>query len=133
MALNSNPIVQVKLDSLDQMSCTLFLQNKTPGSRFQPINNTFNNVSGNIFSFVIDPTKPPINGGSLSDLSGCQLGWTVNCFDLDRNGRVTFYFEINVVDSGSNIISTSISETSPEVTVSASGNTAVFTGAYIFP
>lgn len=133
MALNSNPIVQVTFNSLDQMSCTLFLQDKIPGSGFKKINNTFDNVNGNVFSFIIDPTKPPINGSSLSDLSDCQLGWTVKCFDLDRNGRIIFSFEINVEDSGSNIMTSSITEISPDVTTSASGNTAVFEGAFVFP
>jgi hypothetical protein len=133
MALNSNPIVQVTFNSPDQMSCTLFLQNKIPGSSFKKINNTFDNVNGNIFSFIIDPTKPPIDGISLSDLSNCQLGWTVKCFDLDRNGRITFSFEIIVKDAGSNIMSTTITETSSDVTTSASGNTAVFEGSFTFP
>jgi hypothetical protein len=133
MALSSNPIVQVTFDSPDRMFCTLFLQNKTPGSDFQKINTTFDNESGNVFSFTIDPTKPPINGISLNDLSGCDLGWVVKCFDLDKDVKITFSFEINVIDSGSRIMSTTITEKSTGITISVSGNTAVFDGTFTFP
>jgi hypothetical protein len=130
MALNSNPIVQVTFNSLDQMFCTLFLQNKVSGSKFQIINSTFNNGTGNIFAFTIDPTKTPINGTSLDDLSGCSLGWVVKCFDLDHNAKITFSFNINIIDSGSNIMSINVTELSPEVTIASSGSTAVFTGTF---
>jgi hypothetical protein len=133
MTLNSNPIVQVIFDSPDRMSCTLFLQNKTPDSDFEQINSTFSNLNGNVFSFVIDPSKSPINGNSLNDLSGCDLGWVVKCFDLDRNTKITFSFEINVKDSGSTIMTTNITEKSPGVTVAVSGNTAIFDGTFTFP
>lgn len=137
MALNSNPIVQVTLNSLDHISCTLFLQNKMPGSRFVKINNTFDNGSGSIFSFVIDPTKPPIFGSSFKDLTGCQLGWTVKCFDLgvsvSGSGIITFSFDIDIKDSGSTIHSANVTEKSNNVTISTSGNTAVFEGSYVFP
>lgn len=133
MALSSNPIVQVTFDSPDRMFCTLFLQNKTPGSDFQKINTTFDNESGNVFSFTIDPTKPPINGISLNDLSGCDLGWVVKCFDLDKDVKITFSFEINVIDSDSNIMSTTVTEKSANVAISTSGNTAVFDGTFTFP
>ena len=133
MSLNSNPIVQVIFDSPDRMFCTLFLQNKTPGSDFQKINTTFDNESGNVFSFTIDPTKPPINGSSLNDLSGCDLGWIVKCFDLDKNIKITFSFQINVTDSGSEIMSTTVTETSTNVAKGVSGNTAIFDGTFTFP
>lgn len=133
MSLNSNPIVQVIFDSPDRMFCTLFLQNKTPGSDFQKINTTFDNESGNVFSFTIDPTKPPINGSSLNDLSGCDLGWIVKCFDLDENIKITFSFQINVTDSGSEIMSTTVTETSTNVAKGVSGNTAIFDGTFTFP
>jgi hypothetical protein len=133
MALSSNPIVQVTFDSPDRMFCTLFLQNKTPGSDFQKINTTFDNESGNVFSFTIDPTKPPINGISLNDLSGCDLGWVVKCFDLDKNVKITFSFEINVLDSGSKIMSTTVTEESADIAIGSSGNTAVFDGTFTFP
>jgi hypothetical protein len=133
MALNSNPIVQVTFNSLDQMFCTLFLQNKVSGSKFQKINNTFDNQTGNVFAFTIDPTKTPVNGTSLNDLSGCNLGWVVKCFDLDHNAKIIFSFDIAVMDSVSTIMSTNITELTPGINVAVSGNTAVFTGTFTFP
>jgi hypothetical protein len=133
MALSSNPTVQVTFDSADRMFCTLFLKNKTPGSDFKKINTTFDNESGNVFSFTIDPNKPPINGISFNDLSGCKLGWVVKCFDLDNNAKIIFSFEINVIDSDSKIVSTTVTETSANVAISTSGNTAVFDGTFTFP
>jgi bacillopeptidase F (M6 metalloprotease family) len=132
MALSSNPIVEVIFDSPDRMFCTLFLQNKTPDADFEKIENTLDNESENFFSFTIDPTESPINGRSLNDLSGCDLGWVVKCFDLDKNAQIKFSFEINIIDSGSTIKSIIITEESDDVTISKSGNTAIFDGTFTF-
>jgi hypothetical protein len=133
MTLRNNPVVRVTFQSPDRMFCTLFLLDKIPGSKFKRINDTFNNESTNTFSFTIDPTKPPLNLATLSDLSGCYLGWAVKCFDLDTNARVTFSFEVTVTDGGVQIMSSTINETDPSVTISSSGNTAIFDGNLLFP
>jgi hypothetical protein len=123
----SNPIIEVIFNSLDYMSCTLFLKNKIPGSDFQEIFTPFNNKTANTHLFTLDPTKAPISGSDLKDLIGCEIGWVVSVFDFGPPA-ITFSFSLDIKQSGFSILTTPIvtTEDSLNVTISPSGNNAIF-------
>ncbi len=127
----SNPIVQVTFASLDSGSCTLFLK-KTTDSDWHQIFTPFSNHNADDFSFTIDPTKPPINGSSLSSLVGCKLGWVVKYFNLNNNPGIKFSFGININQSGSIVMSDSTAEDGVNVAFSPTRNIAAFSGVFTF-
>jgi hypothetical protein len=110
----SNPIIEVIFNSLDYMSCTLFLKNKIPGSDFQEIFTPFNNKTAHTHLFTLDPTKAPISG-------------SVSVFDFGPPA-ITFSFSLDIKQSGFSILTTPIvtTEDSLNVTISPSGNNAIF-------
>ena len=97
MTLNStgsNPIVSARFGGIDFGQCTLFFKAQSDDS-FSPIY-SFDNQNSSAFVFAIDPVKLLGISKKISDLVGCQIGWTVTFIDMDESTISPFSFDLNI-------------------------------------
>jgi hypothetical protein len=98
MSLNTtgpDPIINARFGGIHFGKCTLFLK-KFTDSAFSPIA-TFTNQSSSTFTFEIDPQRVLGAGGRLSDLVGCDIGWTVTFVNLSTTpSTAQFSFDLTI-------------------------------------
>jgi hypothetical protein len=111
MSLNSagsKPIISASFGGIDFGQCTLFF--KENGSSFSSII-SFDNASTSVFTFAIDPIKLLGSGKEISNLVGCQIGWTVTFIDLDNSTTSPFSFDLKIEQDSTNLMSPPYSKT----------------------
>jgi hypothetical protein len=104
----SDPIINARFGGIHFGKCTLFLKKPTD-TTFSPIA-TFTNRTSSTFVFEIDPQKVLGAGGTLSNLVGCDVGWTVTFVNLGTTpSTAKFSFDLTI-GQDANIL-TNFSET----------------------
>jgi hypothetical protein len=105
MSLNttgSDPIINARFGGIHFGKCTLFFK-KSTDSVFSPIA-TFTNQSSSTFTFEIDPQRVLGSGGTLANLVGCDIGWTVTFVNLSATpSTAQFSFDLTI-GQGTNIL-----------------------------
>jgi hypothetical protein len=104
----SNPIVIASFGGIDFGQCTLFFKEK--GGSFSPII-SFDNTATSVFTFAVDPVKLLNSSNTISDLIGCQVGWTVTFVDLDESTTSLFSFNLKIEQDGKSLMTPPFSKT----------------------
>lgn len=105
MSLNttgSNPIINARFGGIHFGKCTLFLKKPTD-INFSPIA-TFTSRNSSTFTFEIDPQKVLVAGATLSQLVGCDIGWTVTFVNLGTTpSAAQFSFNLTIDQDANNL------------------------------